>query len=250
MSAGHVSPRVLDSWHSDRVGRRMPIVRYGDFGRPLLMFPTAAADHLEYERFRLIDALAPFIAAGVVNVFSIDSINKDAWLNEDIHPAQRAERQVAYDAYVREEVVPYIHAACRTPGIPIVTTGASFGAFHAMNTLLKHPDVFDGVIAMSGCFDIRSSCDGWHDMNVYFNNPIEYVPNLRDERVLEQLRRARITIATGEGAYEQPAYSREMAEVLGQIGVPVRLDLWGKDVAHDWPTWNRMLERYVPEYFT
>ena len=35
-----------------------------------LMFPTAAADYLEYERFQLIDAIAPFIYDGKIKVFS------------------------------------------------------------------------------------------------------------------------------------------------------------------------------------
>ena len=35
----------------------MPLVAYGHAGYPLLMFPTAAADFLEYERVYLIDAI-------------------------------------------------------------------------------------------------------------------------------------------------------------------------------------------------
>lgn len=241
--------KKTDSWKSPHLDKEMPIVRYGESGMPLLFFPTAAADYLEYERFNLMDAIAQFIDGGLICAFSIDSVNKDAWLNEDIHPSERARLQVAYDRYIRDEVVPYIEHACKTPGIGITTTGASFGAFHAMNALCKHPDVFSGSIAMSGCYDIRNSCDGYHDENVYFNNPVEFVPNLEDATILEQLRQARITIVTGQGDYENPDYSKEMAGVLEGRDIPVNLDLWGHDVKHDWPWWERMLNHYIPTYF-
>jgi hypothetical protein len=40
-----------------------------------------------------------------------------------------------YDAYLSSEVAPFIHDNCRSPGIAITTTGSSFGAYHAANTL-------------------------------------------------------------------------------------------------------------------
>lgn len=241
--------RKLDGWQSPNLAKEMPIVRYGDYGAPLLFFPTAAADYLEYERFRLIDAISRYIDEGLVTVFSIDSVNKDAWLNEEIHPSERARLQVMYDRYIRDEVVPYIEKECETPGIGITTTGASFGAFHALNTMLKHPDVFTGTIAMSGCYDIRSCCDGYHDENVYFNNPIEFVPNITDADLLAKLKNTRISIVTGQGDYENPEYSKNMAGVIQRQGIPVNLDLWGFDVKHDWPWWERMLNHYIPTYF-
>ncbi|MCB1282603.1 MAG: esterase, partial [Salinibacterium sp.] len=138
---------------------------------------------------------------------------------------------------------------CQTPDLKITTTGASFGAYHAMNEMLKHPDQFSGTIAMSGCFDIRRSCDGYHDENVYFNNPIEFIPNLEDEGLLDAIRDCRITVVTGQGNYENPAFSKEMAAVLEAKKIPVNLDLWGEDIPHDWPSWEKMLGHYIPHYF-
>jgi len=242
--------RKLSKWHSPNLEREMPIVRYGSFGMPMLFFPTAAADYLEYERFKLIEALSEYIDAGLVTIFSIDSVNKDAWLNEEIAPAERATLQVKYDRYISDEVVPWIREESQTPDIPIVTTGASFGAYHAMNTMLKHPDLFSGTIAMSGCYDIRRSCDGYHDENVYFNNPIEYIPNLEDEELLKQIRGTRITIVTGQGNYENPDMSKEMAGILEAKNIPANLDLWGEDIPHDWPSWEKMLKHFIPVYFS
>ena len=86
----------------------MEIAVYGHFGFALLMLPTAAADYLEYERFHLIGALEPYIKAGKVKVFSINSINSEAWLNNRMHPRHKAIRHQQFNAYVEEEVVPFI----------------------------------------------------------------------------------------------------------------------------------------------
>ena len=56
--------RRVTSWYSNNLQMDMPLVAYGHAGYPLLMFPTAAADYLEYERFLLLDAIKPFIESG------------------------------------------------------------------------------------------------------------------------------------------------------------------------------------------
>ena len=60
--------RDITSWYSHNLNMDMPLVAYGDSGYPLLMFPTAAADYLEYERFHLVDAIKDFIERNVITV--------------------------------------------------------------------------------------------------------------------------------------------------------------------------------------
>ena len=62
--------RDIQSWWSPRLNKNMEIVAYGSYGFALLMFPSAAADYLEYERFHLIDSLRPFIDEGMIKVYS------------------------------------------------------------------------------------------------------------------------------------------------------------------------------------
>jgi esterase/lipase superfamily enzyme len=241
--------RIIDAWHSPSLNRQMEIVTYGHFGFPLLLFPTAAADFLEYERFQLIDAMRESIEAGKVKVFSINSINRDAWLNKQVHPRNKGIRQGAYNDYIAREVVPYIWNSCRSR-VGIITAGASLGAFHCANQLFRRPDLFDGMIAMSGSYDIRGYYDGnYYDDNVYFNNPVDYVPNLdgHDLWLLQQKRH--IHIVTGQGDYENPDASRRLAGILNNKGIPFELDLWGYDMPHDWPTWRDMMRYYLREKF-
>jgi esterase/lipase superfamily enzyme len=227
----------------------MEIATWGHFGFPLLMFPTAAADYLEYERFYVVDALKDFIEGGRIKVFSINSINRSSWLNKDLHPKYKALRQAQYNEYIENEVVPYIWHSCQGK-IGIITTGASLGAFHSANQLFRRPDLFDGVIAMSGAYDIRDYFEGdYYDDNVYFNNPVDYLPNIEGHYHHLLRQKKHIHIVTGQGEYENPEASRRLSGILSQKGIPHELDLWGADQPHDWPTWRAMLPHFIGTRF-
>ena len=136
------------SWYSHNLHKDMPIVSYGYSGFALLLVPTAAADYLEYERFQLIDALSHFINTGKIKVFSVNSINNESWLNNNISGHQKIERHQQFNNYIYDEVIPFIKTNT-SPETPVVISGASFGALHSMNLYLKRPDLINGVIAMS-----------------------------------------------------------------------------------------------------
>src|SRR5215208_2325690 len=214
--------RVIDKWYSPSLGKEMEIVTYGYYGFPLLMFPTAAADYLEYERFYVIDVIKQYIESGRVKVFSINSINRESWLNRQLATKQKALRQAQYNNYITNEVVPFIWNSCNGHQ-GIITTGASLGAFHAANQLFRRPDLFAGMIAMSGSFDIRGYYEGdYHDDNLYFNNPFEYVANLPEGGYeLNALRHKKdIHIVSGQGNYENPDASRKFSGILHTKGIP------------------------------
>src|SRR5215210_2554801 len=242
--------RRITAWYSHRLGREMPLVAYGHAGYSLLMFPTAAADYLEYERFHLVDAIRYLIEAGRVRVYSINSVNRYSLLNDEASPAWKAELLSRYDAYITEDVLPLIRNDTGDAGARPLVTGASLGAFLSANTYFRHPDLFRGIIAMSGSYDVRSYLKGYHDENVYFNNPMSYLPNLNDDYHLPILRRADcIYILTGQGRWEAPERSRQLSDVLHAKGIPHVLDMWGHDVDHDWPWWRKMLDHYFGKLF-
>lgn len=240
--------RDTTSWYSHNLNMEMPLVAYGHAGYPLLMFPTAAADYLEYERFYLIDSIKWFIDNGLIRAYSINSVNKYSLLNRESHPAWKVEMLSRYDRYVTDEVLPLIQNECGQDARPLVT-GASLGALLAVNTYFKHSDLFRGVIAMSGSYDIYSYLENYFDENVYFNNPAMYVKNLNDDYHLPRLRQAdSIAIVAGQGAYEAPQKSRDFSDILHSKGIPHVLDLWGHDVRHDWEWWRKMLPHYLGKF--
>ena len=241
--------RELTSWFSPALQKDMPIVTYGDYGFALLLIPTAAADYLEYERFQLMDTLAPFIESGKVKVFSINSINTESWMNKQMLGEHKAIRQNQFNEYVYNEVVPFIKNSTSRE-TPIITCGASFGALHSMNLFLKRPDLIDGVIAMSGVYNLMEYTDGFYDEQVYYNSPMHYMPNFADHHILEQIRRSNhIHILTGSGDFEAPDAAREFAGVLYNKGINYELDVWGTEWKHDWPTWRAMLPHYIGSRF-
>lgn len=244
------TPRDIGGWHSPILGMTMPIVRYGDRGRPLLLFPTTAADFLENERFWLVKSVEPLIQVGRIQVFSIDSIDRWAWLDRSLPVPEQARRQALYSKYVEKEVVPHVRRVCGDPDLRLGATGASFGAFHAANAVFRRPDCFDTLIAMSGFYDLAPDyLHGHADDNCYYNNPVWYLPGLSGS-YLNLLRGAsRIVIVSGQGVYEAPGESRRLAELLERKGIPHTLDLWGHDVSHDWPWWRKMLPHWAERLY-
>jgi esterase/lipase superfamily enzyme len=241
--------RRTTAWFSHNLGMEMPLVAYGHAGYPLLMFPTAAADYLEYERFLLVDVIQPFIEQGLLRAYSINSVNRYSLLNDKASPQWKAELLTRYDHYIMEEVLPLIRNECGPDARPL-TTGASLGAFLAANCYFKHPDEFRGTIAMSGSYDVRSYLTDYYDTNVYFNNPMDYLRNLNDDYHLPLLQKAdSIVITTGQGDFEAPNRSRDLSGLLSSKGIPHLLDVWGYDVSHDWVWWRKMLPYFLGKFF-
>jgi esterase/lipase superfamily enzyme len=238
--------KEIHHWYSPALNKEMPIAVYGHYGDALLMIPTAAADYLEYERFQLIEAVRPLIDGGKIKIFSVNSINTESWMNKEIEGAQKAIRQNQFNEYIFNEVVPFIKTFTSNE-TPIISCGASFGAFHSMNLFLKRPDLFSGVIAMSGVYDLMEYTNGYYDEQVYFNSPSHYIPNLTDTTILEKIRKGRIVIATGSGNHEDPNANRRFSDVLNSKSIPHRLEIWAADVHHDWPTWRKLLPYFLGE---
>ena len=241
--------RQITSWYSPSLNKEMPIASYGHFGFALLLVPTAAADYLEYERFQLLDCLAPYINSGKMRVFSIDSMNNESWMNTKMIPEHKAIRHNQFNEYVHNEVVPFIRSQTSQETM-IYSCGASFGALHSMNLFLKRPDIINGVISMSGVYDLSEYTKGHWDDQVFFNSPEHYMPSLQDEWYLEKIRASHhIHIYTGSGDYEDPEASRRFAGILHSKGIWYDLDVWGHDVPHEWPTWRKMLPHILETKF-
>jgi len=238
--------RESTSWRSERLGRELKLVRWGVVGTPVLLFPTAAGDAEECERFLMIDALSPLMEAQRIKVYSVDSIGTQAILDDELSREAAARVQNRFDEAVYREVVPAIRADCRDEGIEVIVAGASLGAFNALAALTRHPDVFKTAICMSGTYDLtrwmtRSSQD-W-----YFSSPLDFLPGLQEGALLEKLRQRFVLLTHGTGRWESPRESWDVADLLGSRGIPNRVDEWGGEWDHDWPSWRRMLPKYLGE---
>ncbi|MDX2042710.1 MAG: alpha/beta hydrolase-fold protein [Acidobacteriota bacterium] len=242
--------RDITAWYSGRLFQEMPLVAYGHYGPPILMLPTAAADYLEYERFYLIDSVKHWLENGKAKAYSINSVNRLALLNNKASAPEKIEWLNRYDSYIVNEVLPLIRQDCGGEAKPIVA-GISLGAYLAANTFFRHPDLFGGVIALSGSYDIRSYMDGYYNESVYFHNPVDYLSQMNDNYHLPILQNGdkKIVLFSGQGAYEAPDRSRALSNILNSKGIPHWLDVWGHDVNHDWPWWRKAMPYYFGKLF-
>ncbi len=223
----------------------MGVVAYGHWGPPAIVFPTSGGDEWEFERQGVVDALGAIIESGRVKLYCVDSNHRDSFANRGAHPRHRSWMQHQYDEYVVRELVPFIRQDTQTPDIGVWTIGASLGAYHAANTLFKHPDIVKRCFALSGVYDMKRFMDGDYDDTFYFNNPIDYLSNLSDAWTLGHLASCDIHIATGTGPWEQSGESYRLSEVLSRRGIAHHLDDWGPMGGHDWPYWKHQLRQYL-----
>lgn len=232
--------RTYHRWYSPSLGRDMELLAFGHAGARVIAFPTSQGRFYEWEDRGMTEALREHLDRGWLQMFCVDSVDSESWYNDWVHPAVRAARHVQYDAYLRYEVVPLTQ---RNPNPFLITTGASFGAYHAANMALRYPYLVNRVVGLSGLYDIGGWTDGYTDDNVYFNNPVAYIPNEYDPGRLEALRRMDIILVTGQDDRFR-RQNEEFSGILWGKGIGNALRIWD-GWAHDWPWWRQMLPRYI-----
>lgn len=235
------------SFYSSKLGREMAFKRYGHAGKPMIAFPSSGGRFYEYEDFKMVEACAPLIEAGLVQIFTPDSIDNETWLNKSQWAGDMARHHDAFDAYITEEFVPFIADYIQYAG-GFIATGCSMGGYHSVNFFFRHPDLFDTLIALSGIYDARFFVgENIGDVQVYLNSPVDYLSNLEDNAYLDAYRNNTIIICTGQGAWEEDSIrdTRRMEAVLQAKNIPAWIDYWGYDVDHDWPWWRVQIAYYL-----
>jgi esterase/lipase superfamily enzyme len=235
------------TWYSPRVGRDVTTVRWGEVGRPVLFFPTAAGDAEECERFHLVSALGPQLEAGLIKLYSVDSVPGMVWLKEDNSTKQGGLIQERFCEFVMQEVVPAIRADCGDETVEIVACGASIGAFNALSMICRHPEVFSHAICMSGTYDVMKFLEGPITPELVRTSPMLFLPRMEEGPWLDRLRERFVLLTHGGGRWEDPAQSWRAADALGERGIPNRVDEWEAKWDHDWPAWRNMLPTYLEE---
>lgn len=224
-------------WYSPTLSKDIEMLVYGHAGYPVIVFPSTMGRYYESRDFKLIDSAKWFLEQGLIQIYAIDSIDKDSWYNKSIHPADRVKNHIWYDKFIMDELVDSIR---HEKGIAkVCVAGASFGGFHAANFAFRHPEAVSHMFSMSGAFSVNSFLDGYHDENVYFNNPVDYLPG-NDNPALWQMK---IVLGVGEWDICLDANQR-MHEILNQKGIEHWYDV-RKWAEHDWPLWRDMFPHYL-----
>lgn len=234
--------REWHKWFSPRLGKDMELLIFGHAGLPAIVFPSSCGRFFEFEEFGMVRELERQIENGELQLFCVDSVDAESWYNRNAGPRWRIARHVQYESYVMNEVVPLVRAVGNWNALAAV--GASFGGYHALNIALRHPDVFRSVLSMGAAFDMAAFMSGYSDDDVYFNNPVQYLPNTWDSWYLDRYRGNTYVLATGDHDICR-GRTEWMAELMRRRGIPVRLDVWGDGSLHDWPEWRKMVRVYL-----
>lgn len=232
--------REYHHWVSPNLGRSMETLVFGHAGAPVLVFPTTMGRFYQYEDFDMVAALESKLDEGLIQLYCPDSVDAESWYNRAVPPRQRVLRHLDYERYIVDEYLPFIRK--RNTG-SLLVTGTSFGAFHAVNFAFRHPSLVAKLVALSGRYDNKGFMDGYYDDDVYFNCPVDFLPNLTDAAYLEPLRRMHIVLLSGENDIAL-ASTRFISETLTARDVPHELAIWWGHT-HDWPLWREAIPHYL-----
>jgi esterase/lipase superfamily enzyme len=231
-------------WFSPRMGREMEMLVSGHAGAPVLVFPSSWGRFYEWKDFLMVETLADKIDAGYIQLYGVDSHCSESWYNYNIHPRERVLRHMIWESYILHEVIPFIRAHNQHP--VLVTVGASFGAFLAVNFAFRHPHIVRKTVGLSGSYSIKRLLEDYYDDDAYFNCPIDYMGNIEDNRLIEALRGMEISLVTSDwdlGLCRERTY--DLSRILSQKEIPHKLDDWGGHTIHDWPSWRKMIRHYL-----
>lgn len=225
----------------------MELLVFGHSGISVLFFPTRKGRFYELENRGIIDALRTKIENGYLQVFCIDSIDNESFYSQN-NPSHKVVRHLQYENYILNEVLPFIHNENNSDYI--IAAGCSMGAYHAVNIGLRHPDVFNKLLGMSGRYDLCQNLDhyedlleGYWDENVYFNMPSQFIPNLSDDKTLGFMKKQEIVLAVGR----QDVFYQNNCDLnhnLWEKGVNSQLYAWDYE-AHSASFWRKMVDCYL-----
>lgn len=238
---------------SNELNRDMEFKVFGHAGIPCIAFPAQNGRFYDFENFGMIDAASEFIEAGRVQFFCVDSIDSETWSNEEKSPRERIELHERWYHYIVDEFVQRVKEISKYSNggkeyEKFMTCGCSMGAFHALNTMLRRPDLFNKVIAMSGIYQASYFFNDYHDDLVYQNSPCDYLANLpKDHPYRECYKESEIILCCGKGAWEQECENslQCMEKVFQQQELDLWVDYWGYDVSHDWYWWKRQISYFL-----
>jgi esterase/lipase superfamily enzyme len=246
-----VSRVVTELW-SDAIGAAGTVIRYGHWGRPVLVFPSEHGQAWDFENNGMVGAVQGLLDEGRVKVYCVDSFDAGSWSDQTIPLEERARQHGRYESWILGDVVPWIYRDGQGPA-EVATLGCSLGAFHAANLALKRADLFPLALCFSGNYD-PASWHGWGERGTaaYFNNPMDYVGHLAGDHLGWLRDRVSLLLVCGQGQWEDTTGSLEstkrFAALLAGQGIRHELDLWGHDVPHDWPSWRAQVAHHLPRF--
>lgn len=219
------------SWKSPSLGKKMEMLIFGKEGTPVILFPSAYGSYNEWENCGAFDVLHQQIEDGFNQFFCVDAFATESFVNQSISPLARIQRFNQYQEYIIDELLPFIANENSNPFV--ITAGVGIGAYTALLMALKHPHEFHKVIGISGYYDISVHMDGVVDDSIYFNNPVQFIPNLHDEKLLRDIGSVDIRLLNYRNDPTKDATKR-MSDVLWLKFIEHEHFVWDEETTNLW----------------
>ena len=232
---------------SSILGRDLHVISYGKKGLPVVVFPTQGQAPESLEEVGVIDELADYLDSGTIQLFCTETIDDESWGGTG-DAAERAQRQETYYHYVVDELVPLVAKMGKTKARPLAL-GFDAGATQASVVALRRPDLFQGCVCLSGCYDARRYFGDWMDATLYDNTPCAFLSQMPvDHPYVAVYNQRQLLFCTGQEGSEADALrsTRALGEQFARLGVDVWCDYWGADVTHTWFWWTKQLRYVLP----
>lgn len=234
-------------WYSKALQKDMELLVFGNAGAAVLFFPTRGARFYDYENWGVLDSLRTRINNGQLQIFCVDSVDKESIYSKDKTPLEKIERHLQYEKYIIKEVIPLINK--QNPKAYKIVAGCSMGAFHAVNIAFRHPKFFNKVVGMSGRYDLTKQMGDFKDLfngyfndTIYFNSPTQFLSNLTDTKILTAIRKLDITIAIGENDVFL-GNNIHLNQILNHKNIKHKFIIWEQE-AHKSSFWKDMVVLY------
>jgi esterase/lipase superfamily enzyme len=219
----------------------MELLVFGKSGTPVLAFPSEQGRFYEWEDQGMMEALGEQIENGYNQIFCVDTVNEESFLNDEVDPSTRMLRYEQYESYIIDEVLPYIHK--KNGHFYLISAGIGLGAYHAANLQFKHPQKFNKLIGLSGDYDIKQYLDDFYDDRVYFNNPIDYMGNLTDHDIIRTIQQSDIRLVAEQGVDDYS--TRQLSKTLHRKAIPHVMDVQDDHSDGEWSFWQQMVRKHI-----
>ena len=248
-----MNTRAAQLW-SGAIGSAGTVIRYGHWGRPLLVFPAEQGRAGDFEANGMLDAIARAWSKRGESRFTASTATTPV-RGRTAGYRSRSER-AGTAATSRGSTTASCRGSTPTAGGPaeVATFGCSLGAFHAANFALKRAEKFPLALCFSGNFDPSSlAWLGRAGERGLLQQPARLCLALprRPPRLAARSRQPAAGLRPGPvgGHHRLAAQHQAVRSPAGQQGHQARkLDLWGHDVPHDWPSWRAQLARHLPRF--
>ena len=177
----------------------LEVVRYGAWGRPVLLFPSEAGSARDAEGNGMLDAVRPLVDAGRISLFCVDSLDGRSWADNDMPDRGARPPGAGLHGLALGGGPPWVLEQCGG-GQEVVTVGVSLGAYHAVHLTLQRADLAPLAIGLSGNYD-PTTWNGWGELGdaTYFANPTAYVANMDGDHLDWIRSRVSVLLVVGRG---------------------------------------------------